>query len=90
MRLCLDLKTGEVLNKEIAKHDISSPILADGKIFAYEIKGSFLNMVKADPDDFSELGKAKVSALRCSSPAIVGNKLLVRMAERITCYDLGF
>ncbi len=89
MRLCLDLKTGEVLSKEVAKHDISSPILADGKIFAYEIKGSLLDMVKADPDDFSELGKAKVSALRCSSPAIVGNKLLVRMADRIACYDLG-
>ena len=89
MRLCLDLETGKRLAKEVAKHDISSPILADGKIFAYEIKGSFLNMVKADPDDFSELGKAKIRALRCSSPSIVGKKLLVRMVDRIACYDLG-
>ena len=89
MRLCLDLKTGKVLHKEVAKHDISSPVFADGKIFAYEIKGSFLNMVKANPDDFSELGKAKIRALRCSSPAIVGDKLLIRMADRIACYDLG-
>tara|TARA_B110000196_G_scaffold303690_1_gene299750 strand:- start:3 stop:803 length:801 start_codon:yes stop_codon:yes gene_type:complete len=89
MRLCLDLKTGKVLHKEAGKHDISSPLFADGKIFAYEIKGSFLNMVKADPNDFTELGKTKVQALRCSSPAIAGNKLLVRMVDRIACYDLG-
>ena len=89
MRLCLDLKTGKTLQKEVGKHDISSPVFADGKIFAYEIKGSFLDMVKADPNDFTELGKTKVQALRCSSPAIAGNKLLVRMADRIACYDLG-
>ena len=89
MRLCLDLSTGKVLAKEVAKHDISSPIMADGKIFAYEIKGSFLDMVNANPDDFTEIGKTKVRALRCSSPAIVGSKLLVRMENRIACYELG-
>ena len=89
MRLCLDLKTGKQLAKVPAKHDISSPILADGKIFTFSINASFLDMVRADPNEFIELGHAKVRALRCSSPSIVGNKLLVRLPDRIACYDLG-
>ena len=47
MRLCIDLKSGEVLRKVPAKHDISSPILAGGKVLSYEINGSFLISVDA-------------------------------------------
>ena len=89
MRACHDLRTGKQKWKTIAKNDISSPILADGKIYAYEIKASFLDMVKADPSASVLLGRAKLNALRCSSPIIVGNKLLIRMEDRVTCYDLG-
>ncbi len=89
MRACHDLKTGLKRWKEVGKHDISSPVLADGRIFAYEIKASFLHMVKADPSQVLSLGRAKLQALRCSSPVIAGNKLIVRMADRVACYDLG-
>ena len=89
MRICHDLRTGEKRWKEMAKHDISSPILADDRIFAYEINGSFIHMVKADPSKLNLLARAKLNALRCSSPAIAGNKLIVRMADRVVCYDIG-
>ena len=89
MRACHDLETGQKRWKEVGKHDISSPVLADGRIFAYEIKASFLHMVKADPAQARSLGRAKVQALRCSSPIIAGDRLIVRMADRLACYDLG-
>ncbi|MGE4550800.1 MAG: PQQ-binding-like beta-propeller repeat protein [Opitutales bacterium] len=89
MRACHDLETGNKRWKEIGKHDISSPILAGGHILAYEIKGSFLHMVKADPAQAVTLGRAKIQALRCSSPVIAGDKLIVRMADRVACYYLG-
>lgn len=89
MRLCIDLKSGEVLRKVPAKHDISSPILANGKIFSYEINASFLISVFADPAKLSEEQRFKVNALKCTSPSLVGTKLLVRKAEGISCYELG-
>jgi outer membrane protein assembly factor BamB len=89
MRACHDLKTGETKWKEVGKHDISSPVLADGRIFAYEIKASFIHMVKADPSHPVSLGRAKLQALRCSSPIIAGDKLIVRTSDRLVCYDLG-
>ena len=54
MRLCIDLKSGEVLRKVPAKHDISSPILANGKVLAYEINGSFLSSVEANPEKLGD------------------------------------
>ncbi len=89
MRACHDLATGKKKWKEVGKHDISSPILAGGHILAYEIKGSFLHMGKADPAQPVTLGRSKIQALRCSSPIIVGDKLIVRMADRVACYYLG-
>lgn len=89
MRLCVDLETGKVLRKVSAKHDISSPILAGGKVLAYEINGSFLISVDAVPEKFSEEQKFKLNALNCTSPALVGTKLLVRNAEGITCFEMG-
>ena len=89
MRLCIDMTSGKVLRNVPAKHDISSPILAGGKVFAYEINGSFLTSVVASPEKFSDEQKFKLNALKCTSPALVGTKLLVRNAKSISCYELG-
>lgn len=89
MRLCLKLETGELLRKVPAKHDISSPILAGGRVFAYEINGSFLSVVTAKPEGFSSEQKFKINALKCTSPSIVGTKLLIRKSNGIACYELG-
>ena len=89
MRLCIDLKSGEVLRKVPAKHDISSPILAGGKVLAYEINGSFLSSVEANPEKLGDEKKFKLNALKCTSPALVGTKLLVRNAKGIACFEMG-
>ena len=89
MRLCIDLPSGKVLRKLSAKHDISSPVLAGGKILAYEINGSFLSFVEATPEKLNEEQKFKLNALKCTSPALVGTKLLVRNQNGISCYELG-
>jgi len=89
MRLCIDLKSGEVLRKVPAKHDISSPILAGGKVLSYEINGSFLISVDAQPEKLSDEQKFKLNALKCTSPALVGTKLLVRKTNGIACFEMG-
>lgn len=89
MRLCVNVESGEVIRKVIAKHDISSPILADGKILAYEIKGNFLKIIDSNPKNFEEIQKIKVNALQCTSPSLAGTKLLIRQKNRIVCFELG-
>ena len=89
MRACLDLETGKLIKKEMAKHDISSPVLVGGKILAYEINGSFLQLIETNPGKFGEISKTKIGALRCTSPSPVGSKLLIRKSDRIACYELG-
>ena len=89
MRACLELESGKLIRKEMAKHDISSPVLVDGKILAYEINGSFLKLIDTDPERFGEISKVKIGALKCTSPSPVGSKLLVRKSDRIACYELS-
>lgn len=89
MRLCINLGTGKVLRKVPAKHDISSPILVGKKVLAYEINGSFLTSVPANPEYFSSEQKFKINALKCTSPSIVGTKLLIRKVDGIACYEMG-
>ncbi|MBT3666824.1 MAG: PQQ-like beta-propeller repeat protein [Opitutae bacterium] len=89
MRMCVNLQSGKIIRKVTAKHDISSPILADGKILAYEINGSFLKMIDCDPNHFEEIQKAKINALKCTSPSLAGSKLLIRKEKKIVCLELG-
>ena len=89
MRACLDLETGKLIKKEMAKHDISSPVLIGGKILAYEINGSFLQLIETKPNEFGVITKAKIGALRCTSPSLAGSKLLIRKSDRIACYELS-
>jgi outer membrane protein assembly factor BamB len=89
IRMCVNLKSGKIIRKVTAKHDISSPILADGKILAYEINGSFLKMIDCDPNHFEEIQKTKINALKCTSPSLAGSKLLIRKEKTIVCLELG-
>ena len=88
MRLCVEMDS-ENNSKVMAKHDISSPIMVDGKILAYEINGSQLKMIEASPGNFEEIQKTKINALKCTSPALTGTKLLIRKEKGISCYELG-
>ncbi len=88
MRASFDLTTGELFRKEVAKHDISSPVIFGNKIFAYEIKGSFLQAIDTTPGNFRSYYRYKLNALRCTSPCITNGKLLIRKDDRISCYQL--
>lgn len=89
IRASFDIKTGEIIGKEVAKHEISSPVMLGNKIFAYEINGSFLQALETEQEEFlSSIYKFKINALRCSSPSLFGTKLLVRKIDRISCYQL--
>jgi outer membrane protein assembly factor BamB len=78
--LCIDLESGEIKWEMDRKSDISSPLL--------ETNGSYLSMIKAAPEAYEELGRAKLGGLKCPSPAIADGKLFLRMPNGIACFDL--
>jgi outer membrane protein assembly factor BamB len=84
--LCLDLANGEVKWERPAQSSISSPILSDGKLLVYENRGGFVSLIKATPEDYTSLGRAKVGALYCASPAIVGKDLYLRTAKTVAAF----
>ena len=86
--LCLELESGELKWEEIRKSDLSSPALVDGKIFSLDTNGSFLTMLKASPEAYTELGRAKLGGLKCPSSAIADGKLFLRQSKQIACFDL--
>ena len=86
---CLKLDSGEVAWERPSSSAISSPALADGKLFVYENNGGYLAMLKATPDDYQTLGRAKVGALRCASPAIVDDRLYLRSPDSVYCFKLS-
>lgn len=85
--LCVDLATGDIRWERKASSSISSPLLADGKLFVYENNGGFIGMLAADPAEYRALGRAKVGALYCASPALVGKRLYLRTRENVACYE---
>jgi len=87
--LCLDLATGAVKWERPAQSSISSPVLSDGKLLAYENRGGFVSLIKATSDDYTPLGRAKVGALYCASPAIVGPDLYLRTAKTVAAFRFG-
>ena len=86
--LCADYTTGEILWNQPAKSEISSPLLADGKILVLENKGTQLTILDANAGEYTELASTKVRAMHCPSPAISDGFLFVRRADRISCFDL--
>lgn len=84
--LCLDLETGEVKWERQAQSSISSPLLADGKLLVYENRGGFVSLLRAGSDDYEVVGKAKVGALYCASPALVGKTLYLRTSKSVAAY----
>jgi outer membrane protein assembly factor BamB len=96
--LCVELKTGIVKWKFFkGGHYIggqSSAVLADGKIFSFPVgfqwyKPACIGMFKASPETFEELGRFPAWMSECTSPAIAGGRLYVRMTDHVACYDLA-
>lgn len=85
--LCLDLANGEVIWERQAQSSISSPLLADGKLLVYENRGGFVSLLRAGSDSYEVIGKAKVGALYCASPALVGSTLYLRTSKSVAAYQ---
>ena len=88
--VCVDLKTGQLAwDEKIGFQEISSPILADGKMFALVDNYGALAMWKAVPAKSGWLGKFKLTDMApCTSPAFVDGKIFLRLKNAIACYDL--
>lgn len=86
---CWDLATGKVKWQAAVPSTIASPVLADGKIFVLINNGNNLQVVKATGSEHVELGKANVRAAWVPSPAIADGKLVLRMKDRLKCFDLA-
>lgn len=87
--LCARLKDGhEHWNKKITA-EISSPFVADGKLFSLIGRGSDFVAIDASPGEYHELAKTRVRAQRCPSPTYAKGRVLLRHRDSIICYDLS-
>ncbi len=85
---CVNLATGAVAWMQKIPSSITSPVLADGKLFVLGNNGNSLLMVKATPESRVELGKANIRALWVPSPTVADGKLFIRHRDAVRCYDL--
>jgi outer membrane protein assembly factor BamB len=85
---CVHLESGKMAWSQKVTSSITSPVLADGKLYVVGGNGNNLLMVKASPDERVELGKAVIKALWVPSPTVADGKLFVRHRHGVFCYDL--
>lgn len=85
--LCVHLDTGLVAwDESIDFAEVSSPIVADGKLMA--VCGTLLWLLQATPERYTVLSQADCRITLCTSPAIFGGRILLRQANAVICYDL--
>ena len=85
---CFDLSNGSQRWTAPMPGSISSPVLADGKLFMLVNSGNNVQMLRADGATRTELGKANVKAAWVPSPTIADGRLLVRQKDRVRCFSL--
>ena len=85
---CLALADGKLKWQEDVESTITSPLLMDGKLISVEQNGMFLRLIKADPASYQLLGRAKVEAMWCPTPAPANGRLIVRRKDKVVCFDL--
>jgi outer membrane protein assembly factor BamB len=62
-------------------------IAADGKLLIITVEGELV-LVRASPDGYQELGRAKVLESTRQAPALSGGRLYLRDDRDIVCLDL--
>ncbi len=86
--LCVALRDGSIHWRRSKKVEITSPILADGKIISVASGGRQLWIFRANTKAFEELSVSRLAATRCSSPAMTNGSLVLRLADRLASFDL--
>jgi outer membrane protein assembly factor BamB len=86
--MCLKLESGQVMWEEHKGFlaEICSPVIADGKIIAFDF--GRLCLIRATPDNYGLLAQAKMGFVGCTSPAVADGRLYVRLKQGVACYDL--
>lgn len=85
---CYDLITGQEMWKQRFGGEISSPIVADGKVFGFYDGASAITVFKATPESFFEIDNLQTSAVVTSSPAVANGKLYLRKGNCVASYAL--
>jgi len=86
--LCAELKTGKIKwDKGVNTNEIIAPVLLDGKLFLEAPKGA-IQMVAPTPDKGQVLASARVGMVVCTTPAFDGDRVYVRTAKGVACYEL--
>jgi outer membrane protein assembly factor BamB len=85
---CYDLATGEEKWKQRFGGEISSPIVADGKIFGLYSGAAAMTVFKPTPETFVQVDNLQVTAVIASSPAIANGRLYLRKQNCVACYAL--
>jgi outer membrane protein assembly factor BamB len=88
VQLCLDAANGSQRWNANVPGSISSPLLADGKLFVMINNGNNVQVLRADGTERAEIGKANVKAAWVPSPTIADGKLLLRLKDKIRCFSL--
>ncbi len=86
---CVELATGDIKWQEkISDAEISSPVVADNKIFMSLGYAQKLLLAEATPDRYEPLAEVNLPVQRASSPAIVNGRLYMRLTYSVVCYDV--
>jgi len=88
VQLCFDAANGSQRWTAAVPGSISSPALADGKLFVMINNGNNVQVLRADGTERVELGKANVKAAWVPSPTIADGRLFIRLKDRVRCYSL--
>jgi outer membrane protein assembly factor BamB len=87
---CVSIEGGQVVWKEEkVNNEISSPLIADGKLLAVVDSGKTLLLIKASPEKYELLSKAsRQSIAPVASPVVNDGRLYLRLNGSVACYDL--
>jgi len=88
VQLCFDATNGSQRWTAPVPGSISSPALADGKLFVMINSGNNVQVLRADGGERVELGKANVKGAWVPSPTVADGKLFVRLKDRVRCFSL--
>ena len=83
---CVDAKTGERKWQE-PRFGKGNLIAADGMLIISTMKGELV-LVKANPERFEELARAKLLGMTRQAPALAGGFVYLRDEKDILCVDL--
>ncbi len=84
---CLNAKTGQRAWQQ-AKFGKGNFVYADGKLYIITMRGELV-IVRAKPEKFEELARAKVLGTTRQAPALLNGKLYLRDDNEIVCVDIS-